>query len=81
MFRGLPYFTLEDPDVRMFAEQDPRSFLQAMPKGGILDEIQRTPSLFSYLQGIVDVDKKRKFVISRVTEFFTCAKYFTITGR
>lgn len=69
MFRGLPYFTLEDPDVRMFAEQDPRSFLQAMPNGGILDEIQRTPTLFSYLQGIVDADKKKKFIISGSQNF------------
>ncbi|MBN2188528.1 MAG: ATP-binding protein [Chitinispirillaceae bacterium] len=52
------YRSLEDPDVRRAAELDPREFLDGMPDGGILDEIQRAPHLLSYIQGIVD--KKNK---------------------
>jgi hypothetical protein len=48
------YFSLEDPDVRMAAEADPRGFLGQFPDGAILDEVQRFPALLSYLQGIVD---------------------------
>ncbi|MBM4132092.1 ATP-binding protein, partial [bacterium] len=50
----LPYRSLEDPDVRAAAEADPRGFLAGLPDGGILDEVQRVPSLLSYLQGVVD---------------------------
>jgi len=52
------YYSLEDPDVRMAAETDPRGFLAGLPEGGVLDEIQRLPGLLSYIQGIVDREKK-----------------------
>lgn len=57
-FPGKPYYSLEDPDVRLAAEMDPREFLGRMPEGGILDEIQRLPLLLSYIQGIVDKAQK-----------------------
>jgi len=53
-FPHKPYITLEDPDTRMLAEGDPRGFLSHYPDGCILDEAQRSPQLFSYLQGFVD---------------------------
>ncbi len=53
-FPDKPYCSLEDPDLRLAAENDPRGFLSAMPDGAILDEIQRLPILLSYIQGIVD---------------------------
>lgn len=53
-FPDKPYFSLEDPDVRMAAEADPRGFLGQMEGGGILDEVQRLPALLSYVQGMVD---------------------------
>lgn len=49
-----PYVSLENPDEREFAEQDPLRFLQRFPSGAILDEVQRCPGLLSWLQGIVD---------------------------
>jgi len=52
------YATLEDPDVRRFALDDPRGFLAQFPDGALLDEIQRAPELLSYLQGIVDDDPR-----------------------
>jgi predicted AAA+ superfamily ATPase len=54
LFSHKPYVTLEDPDQREFAVNDPRGFLAMYPEGAVLDEIQRAPSLFSYLQGVVD---------------------------
>ncbi len=64
-FPDRPYFSLEDPDVRVAAEADPRGFLGQMDAGGILDEIQRLPVLLSYLQGMVDKDKRRgRFILT-----------------
>jgi len=51
-----PYRSLEDPDVRALALDDPRGFLAQLPDGGVLDEVQRAPELFSYLQTHVDDD-------------------------
>ncbi len=62
-FPDKPYFSLEDPDVRMAAEADPRGFLSRVPEGAVLDEIQRLPLLLSYLQGIVDATRKRSMFI------------------
>ncbi|MBW1721986.1 MAG: ATP-binding protein [Deltaproteobacteria bacterium] len=53
-FPDKPYSSLEDPDVRMAAETDPRGFLNRMKDGAVLDEVQRVPALLSYIQGIVD---------------------------
>lgn len=53
-----PYATLESPDVRQFALDDPRGFLARYPDGAILDEIQNAPELPSYLQELIDRDPK-----------------------
>lgn len=53
-FPNHKYLSLENPDTREFALSDPRGFLSGLEKGAILDEVQRTPDLFSYLQDIVD---------------------------
>jgi hypothetical protein len=59
------YYSLEDPDVRIAAEADPRGFLGQMAGGGILDEVQRLPALLSYVQGVVDKTKKRgQFILT-----------------
>lgn len=64
-FPDKPYFSLEDPDVRMAAEADPRGFLTQMEGGGILDEVQRLPVLLSYIQGMVDKTRKRgRFILT-----------------
>lgn len=55
-FPDKPYISLEDPDTREFAASDPRRFLARYPDGAILDEAQRSPELFSYLQTISDMD-------------------------
>ena len=48
------YVSLEDLDQREFAQTDPRGFLNRFSGGAILDEAQRCPELFSYLQTRVD---------------------------
>ena len=53
-FPDKPYLTLEDPDTRLLAESDPRGLLSNYPDGLILDEVQRSPQIFSYLQNFVD---------------------------
>lgn len=65
VFPRKAYFSMEDPDVRLAAEADPRGFLNALPGGAVLDEIQRFPQLMSYIQGIVDeVNKPGMFVLT-----------------
>ena len=48
------YISLEELDTREFAQKDPRGFIDAYPENAILDEIQRAPDLFSYIQTHVD---------------------------
>ena len=49
-FPEKPYLSLEDPDIRALAAEDPRGLLSRYPAGAILDEVQRVPELLSYLQ-------------------------------
>ncbi len=55
-FPGHRYISLESPDERAFALEDPRGFLGRLDGPAILDEAQRAPDLFSYIQSIVDDD-------------------------
>jgi predicted AAA+ superfamily ATPase len=50
IFPKKPYANLEDPDIRNLAMEDPRGFLEQYPEGAVLDEIQRTPELLSYIR-------------------------------
>lgn len=59
------YASLEDPENRRIASEDPKAFLKAYPDNTIFDEIQRVPHLLSYLQGIVDADNRPgRFVLT-----------------
>jgi len=62
-FAEKPYVSLENPDTRRFAMEDPRGFLYQYKNGAILDEVQRTPELFSYLQQILDESNERGLFI------------------
>lgn len=57
-FPGKRYVSLENPDERLFATQDPKGFLDRFPDGAILDEVQHCPDLLSYLQTRVDREKR-----------------------
>ena len=70
LFAGKPYVSLEDPEEREFADTDPRGFLARFPHGAILDEVQRCPGLFSYLQGVVDERKRMgEFILTGSQQF------------
>ncbi len=67
---ALPYFSLEDPDTRSLATEDPRAFLRQISDGAILDEVQRAPELFSYLQSVVDSDRRMgRFILTGSSQF------------
>jgi len=63
VFPRKPYVSLEDPDERMLAAIDPRGFLARYKNGAIIDEAQRVPELFNYMQGILDQVGKDGFYI------------------
>ena len=48
------YISLEPPDVRAAAIEDPRSFLEVHPPPVIYDEIQNAPILLPYIKEWVD---------------------------
>ncbi len=69
-FPRKPYVLMEDPDVRAFASEDPRRFLGQYEKGAIFDEVQRVPSIISYLQGIVDSrEEMGQFILTGSSNF------------
>jgi predicted AAA+ superfamily ATPase len=69
IYTDIPYVSLEDIDIRNNAIGDPRGFLNNYPQGAVLDEAQRAPELFSYIQGIVDSNKDAHFVLSGSQNF------------
>lgn len=70
VFPDKQYANLESPDVRQFANNDPRGFLNQYKSGVILDEIQRVPQLLSYIQGIVDEKKAAgQFILTGSQQF------------
>jgi predicted AAA+ superfamily ATPase len=82
VFSTLPYISLEEPDIRQFALTDPRGFLSNYPTGVILDEIQNTPELFSYIQGIVDDNRQVQFILTGSSNFLLMEKISqTLAGR
>lgn len=75
LFPDLPYYSFENPDVRLLAETDPRSFLNSIAGGAIFDEIQNVPSILSYLQQVVDEQKDEK------TFILTGSNHFSLINR
>lgn len=70
LFPAKAYVSLEDPQERSFANEDPRGFLARFADGAIFDEAQRWPDLFSYLQGMVDADRTPgRFVLTGSQQF------------
>ncbi|WP_269088588.1 ATP-binding protein [Bifidobacterium aemilianum] len=70
MFSDFEYVSLENPDIRQLALDDPRAFLTRYHKHVIFDEAQRAPSLFSYLQGVVDeTDEPGQFILTGSQNF------------
>ncbi len=83
VFADKPYVSLEEPDQREFVDEDPRGFLARFPDGAVLDEVQRCPSLFSYLQGRLDQDgRPGMFILTGSQQFGLLAGITqTLAGR
>jgi predicted AAA+ superfamily ATPase len=83
LFPEKPYVSLESPDERSRAVTDPRQFISRFPNGAILDEVQRAPELFSYLQA--DLDEHRgtgRFILTGSQQFGMVEKISqTLAGR
>ncbi len=58
-YASRPYYNLENPDTRALIESDPKQFFADidLQQGVILDEIQKSPELLSYIQVVVDEDR------------------------
>jgi hypothetical protein len=70
VFPNHGYASLEAPDVRRFAVEDPRGFLAEYPCPVIFDEVQRAPDLLSYIQVEVDENPKPgQFVLTGSANF------------
>ena len=70
VFPDKTYVNLENIDTRRFAMEDPRGFLSGLSEGAIIDEIQRVPELFSYLQQILDENPvKGLFILTGSNNF------------
>ena len=81
-FSSFDYVSLEEPDIRQFALNDPRGFLSNYNRGVILDEVQHTPDLFSYIQSIVDNDPEARFILTGSSNFLLMEKISqTLAGR
>jgi uncharacterized protein len=83
-FPDKPYASLETPTTRQFALEDPVQFLAQFPNGAILDEIQRVPSLLSWLQQNLDDTPtvKGKFILTGSNNFLLLESITqTLAGR
>lgn len=70
VFASMPYTSMENPAQREFAESDPQGFFSRYPEGAIIDEAQRCPQLFQWLQGVVDEARKPgQFVLTGSQQF------------
>lgn len=69
LFPTCPYVSLEDPDTRLMSESDPRGFLTQFGNEVIIDEIQNNSTLLSYIQGIVDTDRSKRFYLTGSSQF------------
>ncbi len=69
VFPNLHYYSLEDLDTRNFAMEDPVRFLHLHQEGMILDEVHNFPELLSYIQGIVDLEPEKKYILSGSSNF------------
>jgi predicted AAA+ superfamily ATPase len=70
VFNRKPYVNLENPDSRRFALNDPRGFLSQYSSGAVIDEVQRAPELFSYVQQLLDESSdKGRFIFTGSNNF------------
>ena len=69
LFPNAITYSLKDVNVREFALNDPLAFLNQTKELMFIDEAQKVPQLFEYIQGIVDNNPCRKFLLSGSSNF------------
>lgn len=69
IFPEMPYVSMENPDLRAQVKLDPKGFLASFSNGLIIDEVQNTPDLLSYIQGMVDENPELKFYLTGSSQF------------
>ena len=69
MFPRAVKYSLKDVNVRRFALNDPVAFLNQIREMIFIDEIQKAPELLEYIQGIVDNNPDRRFLLSGSSNF------------
>jgi predicted AAA+ superfamily ATPase len=69
-FPNYDYVSLEELDIRLLAQSDPRGFLGSYRRKTIIDEAQHAPQLFSYIQSIIDRENAvGRFILSGSQNF------------
>lgn len=64
------YVSLENPSTRQFANDDPTGFFATYGAKTIIDEIQRVPQLFNYLQSEADkTDEPGQYILTGSQNF------------
>lgn len=62
-FPDYSYVSFSDIDTRTFAKEDPRGFIATYPDRTIIDEVQKEPSILSYLQTHTDSENREGMYI------------------
>ncbi|MDE7387863.1 MAG: DUF4143 domain-containing protein [Muribaculaceae bacterium] len=74
LFPDYRYVSLENPDMRLFATDDPNGFIKTFNNHTIIDEAERVPSLFSYIQThIDDVNESGMYMLAGSRNFHLMA--------
>jgi predicted AAA+ superfamily ATPase len=83
LFADYKYVSLEDLDMRQFAQDDPRGFLAQYDDRTIIDEVQRVPDLLSYLQTKLDSSRDHAQYILTGSQNFLLSRHIgqTLVGR
>ena len=69
LFPDYKEYSMKDVHIRDFALNDPVAFLNQTTDGMFIDEIQKAPVLMEYIQGIVDRNPERRFLLTGSSNF------------
>lgn len=65
------YLSLENPDVRLRAREDPAGFIGRITRPVILDEIQYVPELLPYIKSVIDDNRVPGYWLLTGSQNFT----------
>lgn len=75
-FKSHRYVSMDNPDLRLMATEEPQLFFENYPPPIIIDEIQYTPQLFSYIKILIDKNRSTngQFLLTGSQSFPLMAK-------